>query len=99
MLGLLEGAQGHPGAGTPQHGLSSNTTALITSHCGAMRGLSCASNGPNRLGLCATALDTPTKDQCSEWASAIERPKRKRLQVMSRGLAAATPYGESLLRL
>ena len=26
--------------GTPQHGLSSNTMALITSHCGTMRSLS-----------------------------------------------------------
>eukprot|EP01052_Picozoa_sp_SAG31_P021324 SAG31_NODE_1643_length_7660_cov_2.867875_6_plen_724_part_00 len=27
------------------------------------------------------ALGPPTKDQCAEWASAIERPKRKRNQV------------------
>ena len=34
---LRRAARGAPGAGTPQHGLSSNNMALITSDCDAMR--------------------------------------------------------------
>ena len=44
------------GAGTSQHGLSSKTMPLITSDCDATR--SRASNGPNRLGLCALQTST-----------------------------------------
>ena len=38
----------------PQHGLPSDTMALITSDCAAMR-LPAQHDGPNRLGLCATS--------------------------------------------
>ena len=52
VVGMPSGRDAGHGA-TPQHGLSTNKMALITSDCGAILYAPLVSNSPNHLGLCA----------------------------------------------